>query len=122
MKKLLTFICFFGLFMFNLAPIMSTLVKEAHAGSTGMADGTINQSETGMLDTVCNVMKFVTGSVGKAFAAFAVIFMGVTFLSGKCAWTTLLLFAFGIAAIFGAPSVVKMFTGDKTSICGGAAS
>lgn len=118
MKKILTLICFFSLFMFNLAPIMPTLLNQVHAGQSGMGgDGPTLDTEKGMLDVICNVMGFVTGSVGKAFAAFAVIFMGVTFLTGKCSWTVLLMFSFGIAAIFGAPSVVNMFTGGSGGIC-----
>lgn len=113
MKKILTLICFFSLFMFNLAPIMPTLLNQVQASDGKMTDGDPNaMGDDGMLKVICNVMSFVTGSVGKAFAAFAVIFMGVTFLTGKCSWTVLLMFSFGIAAIFGAPSVVKMFTGS----------
>lgn len=115
MKKLLTFLLFFSLLTFG----SFGFIPEARASSnvqTNTAD-TYNSEigSTTMTGILCTIMKFITGGVGKTFASFAVIFVGVGFLTGKTTWTAMITFALGIAAIFGAPTVIKAFTGGDAA-------
>ena len=105
MKKFLMFLLFFGF----LTSVVTMPTTEALAVSDEA-----NSKFSTMTDTLCTIMKFVTGSVGKAFASFAVIFVGVGFLAGKTTWTAMITFALGIAAIFGAPKIISAFTGGST--------
>lgn len=115
MKKLLTFLLFFSLLTFGAFGTMS------NANATGNISDDLNKSlgKTTMNDTLCAIMQFITGGVGKTFASFAVIFVGIGFLTGKTTWTAMITFALGIAAIFGAPTVIKAFTGGTAACSGG---
>ena len=124
MKKLLILFFCFGLFNFgslalfganpfmNEAAATSNKPKSNPGGSTG-GDTLNSDFNRSLADTLCNVLKFVTGSVGKTIATFAIIFIGVTFLNGKCNWTVLVTFSVGLAAIFAAPKIISTFTGGS---------
>lgn len=73
---------------------------------------------TSMEGLICNVLGFLTGGVGKALAAFACIGMSLAFLGGKVSWTLILTFALGMACIFGAPTIIKAFTGGDAACQG----
>ena len=119
MKKLLTFLLFFSLLTFGAFGTMSDANATGGAGAAGntTTSDTVNSElgDTTMTGILCSIMKFITGGVGKTFASFAVIFVGVGFLSGKTTWTAMITFALGIAAIFGAPTVIKAFTGGDAA-------
>ncbi len=79
-------------------------------------------SETYKVDTsttleglICNVLGFLTGGVGKALAAFACMGIALAFLGGKVSWTLILTFSLGMACIFGAPTIIKAFTGGDAA-------
>ncbi len=122
MKKLLILFFCFGLFNFGSLALFGAnpFMNEASASSntTYKDDMNNNFGNQSLADTLCNVLKFVTGSVGKTIATFAIIFIGVTFLNGKCNWTVLVTFSVGLAAIFAAPKIISTFTGSsQNSIC-----
>lgn len=75
---------------------------------------TVDTSKS-MEGLICNVLGFLTGGVGKALAAFACIGMSLAFLGGKVSWTLILTFALGMACIFGAPTIIKAFTGGDAA-------
>lgn len=110
MKKLLTFLLFFSLLTFGSFGF--TPEAKATGASTEFNS---DIGTTTMNDVLCTIMKFITGGVGKTFASFAVIFVGVGFLTGKTTWTAMITFALGIAAIFGAPTVIRAFTGGDAA-------
>ena len=132
MKKILILFFCFGLFnfgslaLFGANPFMNeaaALLNEAAASSnTTKYSDKVNSKfgSASLSDTLCSVLKFVTGSVGKTIATFAIIFIGVTFLNGKCNWTVLVTFSVGLAAIFAAPKIIATFTGgaNAAGICG----
>ena len=64
---------------------------------------------------ICNVLGFLTGGVGKALAAFACMGIALAFLGGKVSWTLILTFSLGMACIFGAPTIIKAFTGGDAA-------
>lgn len=121
MKKLLILFFCFGLFNFGSLALFGTnpFMNEASASSgagtvtTTGGDELNSDFDRSLADTLCNVLKFVTGSVGKTIATFAIIFIGVTFLNGKCNWTVLVTFSVGLAAIFAAPKIISTFTGGS---------
>ena len=63
--------------------------------------------------TICNLLSLITGTGGKAFASFAIISVGIGFFTGKVSWGLMIGVAAGIAAIFGAPSVVAAIAGGE---------
>jgi type IV secretion system protein VirB2 len=86
----------------------------AFAQSTVSADANTNV----LVDTMCNVMQIITGNAGKAFAAFAIISIGIGFFTGKVSWGLMIGVAAGIAAMFGAPTIVAAITGKGAYSCG----
>jgi len=71
-----------------------------------------------LVDTMCNALKLVTGNAGKAFAAFAIISLGIGFFTGKVSWGLMIGVAMGIAAMFGAPTIVAVLSGKDAYSCG----
>ena len=67
--------------------------------------------------TMCNALKIVTGNGGKAFAAFAIISVGIGFFTGKVSWGLMIGVAMGIAAMFGAPTIVAAISGEGAYNC-----
>ena len=122
MKKLLILFFCFGLFNFGSLALFGANPFMNEASATSKYNDTTNSKfgSQSLADTLCRVLMFVTGSVGKTIATFAIIFIGVTFLNGKCNWTVLVTFSVGLAAIFAAPKIISTFTGSSTnSICSG---
>lgn len=85
--------------------------------SVGNANTASSLSEDNALTRVlCNVYKVVTGKAGKTFAAFAIISAGIGFFTGKLQWGLLIALTLGIAAIFGAPTIVSAITGESNAV------
>jgi len=63
--------------------------------------------------SICNLLRMVTGTGGRAFAAFAIISVGIGFFTGKVSWGLMIGVAAGVAAIFGAPTVVQALAGGS---------
>jgi type IV secretory pathway VirB2 component (pilin) len=76
-------------------------------------------TDNAFVDTLCNVFQIATGNGGKAFAAFAIISLGIGFFTGKVSWGLMLGVAAGIAAMFGAPTIVSAITGSQAFTCEG---
>lgn len=68
---------------------------------------------------MCNAYGIFNGPLGKTFAVFAIVALGVAFFLGKVSWGTAIAIALGIGSIFGAPGLVKLMTGGE-AVCGGA--
>jgi type IV secretory pathway VirB2 component (pilin) len=66
---------------------------------------------------ICKTLKFLTGGVGKGLASFCCIGISLGFIAGKLAWTTVLTFTIGMACIFGAPQIVRAFSGTTVAAC-----
>ncbi len=77
-----------------------------------------NANDNAFVDTLCNALKIVTGSGGKAFAAFAIISVGIGFFTGKVSWGLMIGITAGIAAMFGAPTIVAAISGGSAVDCG----
>ena len=119
MKKLSAFLVKITLLSFFFIAVMPTvmpvLAVEASAQSTTSA--TFNSNI--LVTTMCNMMKIVTGNAGKAIAAFAIIAVGVGFFTGKVSWGLLIGVTAGVAAMFGAPTIVSAISGKSAFDCQG---
>lgn len=124
MKKisaLLAKIALFSILTLALAPALTIVSADAFAQAESVVAGTVVSASANsnvLVDTICNVLKIVTGNAGKAFAAFAIISLGIGFFTGKVSWGLMIGIAAGIAAMFGAPSIVAAITGRSAFDCG----
>lgn len=110
MKKTLLFLALFvGIFA-----IFSMAGAFAETG-IGISSATENANE--MQTVLCNVLKFVTGTIGKTLASFIIIGVGLGFFTGKVSWGLLIGVTLGISAMFGAPAIIRAVTGDTTKFC-----
>lgn len=108
MKRIFLFLFLFTLFSLNTKAINICAANDLEFVSN-------LDTTTTMEDLICNVLGFLTGGVGKALAAFACIGISLAFLGGKVSWTLILTFSLGMACIFGAPTIIKAFTGGDTA-------
>ncbi len=111
MKKMLAII--FSLFLLTLSSSTVMASGDSSNEKEGLTE-TLNTSIT-MEALICNVLGFLTGGVGKALAAFACMGIALAFLGGKVSWTLILTFSLGMACIFGAPTIIKAFTGGDAA-------
>ena len=95
----------------SVASVSQTFVPSAEAQSTTV---TPDFADNAFVSVICNMLNLVTGNAGKAFAAFAIISVGIGFFTGKVSWGLMIGVAAGIAAIFGAPSIVAAISGDSS--------
>jgi type IV secretory pathway VirB2 component (pilin) len=77
-----------------------------------------NADDNALVDVLCNALLIVQGNGGKAFAAFAIISVGIGFFTGKVSWGLMIGVTAGIAAMFGATSIVGAISGDDAVNCG----
>jgi len=78
----------------------------------------INDSDGGKLaETLCNVVKAMTGTIGKSIASIAIIALAIGLFMGKLSWGLALATALGIGMIFGASSVVGWLSGSSAVDC-----
>ena len=96
---------FFLFSFFALAMVLSPSIAEAAA-----------TAETQLEATLCTILKFLTGNIGKAIAAFALVFLGISLFLGKVSWGLAISTALGVATIFGAPQIVSTLGGTASAI------
>lgn len=124
MKKISSLLARFALFTFVLlavAPVLVPAVSSSAMAQTyggGSSYASTSQLNTNVLvDVMCNVLRIITGNAGKAFAAFAILSVGIGFFTGKVSWGLMIGVAAGIAAMFGAPTIVSAITGGTAFTC-----
>jgi len=86
--------------------------------SVGNASTSSLAEDNAITRVLCNVYRIVTGKAGKTFAAFAIISAGIGFFTGKLQWGLLIALTLGIAAIFGAPTIISAITGESSTAVG----
>ena len=121
MKKISAFlakITILSFFMLAIAPVVAITSVDAMAQTSSGTTVSATANTNVLVDTICNVLKIVTGNAGKAFAAFAIISIGIGFFTGKVSWGLMIGVAAGIAAMFGAPTIVAAITGEGAFDCG----
>jgi type IV secretory pathway VirB2 component (pilin) len=108
MKILNKKVCLFG-----LSFLVILLLSNVNAFALTPTDTPTNALQIVM----CNALALITGGVGRTIAAFAVISLGAGFFMGKINWSTMLAMALGIAALFGAPTIVNAIAGGDEDPC-----
>jgi len=103
--------CLFLVLTIAILALFSAVDAFALNYTTGYADG------NDLARVVCNGMELFTGGVGKTFAAFAVISLGIGFFMGKISWGLMVATGMGIAIMFGAPSIVGALLGKSAFEC-----
>lgn len=112
-----SFFCTSFIFAITLLLINSLVLSQALAQT--IADVTASATSNSLTRVMCNALRIVTGSAGKTFASFAIIAVGIGFFSGKVSWGLMIGVAAGIAAMFGAPSIVAAISGETSQMnCG----
>ena len=96
----------------TFAPVSATFATDS---SSVIASATGSGGD--MQQVLCNVLKFVTGGIGKTIASFIIIGVGLGFFTGKVSWGVLIGVTLGISAMFGAPAIVKAITGGDVDFC-----
>ena len=119
MKKISSLIARVTLFSFFLLAVAPALIPAMSSAALAQAsyasDSLVNTNV--LVDVMCNVLRIVTGNGGKAFAAFAILSVGIGFFTGKVSWGLMIGVAAGIAAMFGANSIVASITGQSAMDC-----
>ena len=114
MKKFTSFVAktvLLSFFFLTVVPaVLPVIANNAHAAGT-------TTSDNAFVETMCNALELVTGNAGKAFAAFAIISLGIGFFTGKISWGLMIGVAMGIAAMFGAPTIVAVLNGGTAASC-----
>lgn len=103
LKKFSALFALFAIFSIGFININSAMAADSISSVSG---------------AMCNGYKIFNGPIGKTFALFAIVALGVGFFLGKVSWGTAIAIALGVGALFGAPTLVNLLTGgDK--ICTG---
>ena len=113
-SSLIARVVIFSFFLMAVAPVIIPITSSA-AFATTAAESSYNTNV--LVDVMCNVLNIVTGNFGKAVAAFAVLSVGVGFFTGKVSWGLMIGVAAGVAAMFGANSIVGAITGESVIDC-----
>ena len=119
MKKISSLIArvtLFSFFLLAVAPALIPAMSSAALAQGSYASDSVVDTNV-LVDVMCNVLRIVTGNGGKAFAAFAILSVGIGFFTGKVSWGLMIGVAAGIAAMFGANSIVASITGQSAMDC-----
>lgn len=92
--------------------------SSSNADNSSSQNGSYNANNNALSSTMCSAMRLVTGNAGKTFAAFAIISLGIGFFTGRVSWGLMIGVAMGIAAMFGAPTIVAVLAGQDSFDCG----
>ncbi len=97
----------------SLAIVPALAIVSASDSYAATSDST---EKNALSKVMCRALNIITGSAGKAFAAFAIISVGIGFFTGKVSWGLMIGVAAGIAAMFGASSIVSAISGDSKEV------
>jgi len=96
---------------FRVSKNVSSVLMLSFIAYIALADSSYASDYTQIEVTLCKVLELLTGTIGKAIAAFAIIFIGVSLFMGKVSWGLAISTALGIGAIFGAAGIVEAISG-----------
>ncbi len=116
-SSLIARVALFSFFLLTVAPALIPAMSSAAFAQSAFIAGTSAVNSNVLVDVMCNVLRIVTGNGGKAFAAFAILSVGIGFFTGKVSWGLMIGVAAGIAAMFGASSIVAAITGQSAMDC-----
>ncbi len=120
---MIVFISRFFMMVFLLLSVVTSAIAADTDATAGVTSGG-NASATGTSDTftltgpLCAIYKVFAGPIGKILAMMTLVAIGISFFMAKITWTVALTVVCGVAAIFGAPSLVKIMTGGSNPCAG----
>lgn len=79
-----------------------------------LAGGTLDNP---MGNVLCKIVRWLTGTTGRALATIAIVIIGIGALMGKVSWGMAIIVAMGIAIVFGASTIVTLLGGGSTDAC-----
>jgi type IV secretion system protein VirB2 len=92
--------------IFGSVSIVATLGVPINGGDLGLKDVCVMGGiSTEMM--FCNFIGMMVGPVGKGIATTGLVILGIGALFAKISWPIAMVFAVGVALIFGAPAVVR---------------
>lgn len=74
---------------------------------------------TQLTGALCNVVELLTGTIGKAIATIAIVFLAFMLFVGKISWGVAIATAIGIAAIPAAPQIVNFLSSTGSGAASG---
>lgn len=72
-----------------------------------------NKDQTGITEIICNVIRQVTGGIGKAISILILISMAIGLFLGKITWGLAIAVMVGMGLLFGAPTLVDVIAGSQ---------
>lgn len=99
----------------NYSYFQLCLMMLAAAAMIAMPDIALAQDTIG--ETLCNIVGFINGRIGRAIATIAIIIVGVGALMGKISWGMAIIVGIGVAIVFGASSIVDELSDDADGDC-----
>ena len=93
---------------FCVVLVICTSSNEAFAGGSVVANDPFG-------DSLCKVVKLLSGKVSKAIATVAIFATALGFFSGKLQWQSVAVLSVGIITIFSASSLVGWLSGSQAS-------
>ena len=74
----------------------------------------VTASSAGNIEGVlCNVVRWLTGGLGKAIATISIIIIGIGAMMGKVSWGMAIIVAIGVSIVFGAGQIVNILSGQS---------
>lgn len=77
----------------------------------------MNPNEMSLTTTMCNIIGWITGPLGKAIATAFIIVIGIGALMGKVSWGMAIIVGLGVGILFGATTIVNALGGDGSQVC-----
>ena len=97
---------FFAISLLVVAPTQEALA----------AGDTVDKNK--ISDILCNVVKLITGNIGKAISVLIIITLAIALFLGKVSWGMAIAVAVGMGIMFGAPGIVSLVAdGNSSEIC-----
>lgn len=93
------------LFLFALTALAAISPNSAFAGATDL-----NSALGGRL---CLITQAMTGNIGRGIATLGIVFLGIGAFFGKVNWGLAVMVGIGVAAIFGAASIMSTMGGNS---------
>lgn len=109
---------FLALICISILAIPELSLAAAQQGGQATADS------NDIITILCNVIKFITGGIGKTIAIIILISLAISMFLGKVSWGMAIAVAVGMGILFGAPTVINAITagvGGNAQQGGGAA-
>ncbi len=101
-------LCMAVLFMPQLS--LAAPAAGATPGGGGGTPTIATADKNDIVTILCNVIKFITGGIGKAIAIIILISLAISLFLGKVSWGLAIAVAVGMGILFGATTMINAIT------------